>query len=490
MGAYNPNLNYFLARLQGVSTNYFRLEPQSSGSAAITANKIIRFSLPSNCLLNTRSIAFHFNADANAVATRGGRLPPDISSLIDRVELSSGGVQIAQGMNGYGTFVQMKKAVVCDKCDPTLGHPELVRATSYVDGFGDSGTSGLTTGENESYASSAGQTPFCINNWEGFLGSVQPAICDTSLLSDLQLTFYLADNAVCPSVKGAELPNGQLQTAGNDINVAHASGQSSYQIKDFHLTCETLGLADSIYDQMIESRIAEVGYIELPFKTYYSFTDVHNGTTRFTCATQSLDRVWATFRDNTFNTTASGAVRVKGFKTKGAAVSTVAGLATYATPVDIGMPAYDVGGVLNTNAEKYKSFYFNFAEVPTTSMIPSYQFSFNSSMLPQFRASAEQMLAITRNSIPTNDLATGKYVTPVWSLDQYKNNYFVFCVRLNLPQAEELREISGLDSRGISLNSFLSTTGISTATAQSVFIVCETTSSLRIGLGRSIEVIA
>ena len=100
------------------------------------------------------------------------------------------------------------------------------------------------------------------------------------------------------------------------------------------------------------------------------------------------------------------------------------------------------------------------------------------------------MLEITRNSIPTNDIATGKYTKPVWNLDQYKNNYFVFCVRLNLPHAEELREISGLDSRGISLNSFLSTTGISTATAQSVFIVCETTSSLRIGLGRSIEVIA
>jgi len=121
MGAYNPNLNYFLARLQGVSTNYFRLEPQSSGSASITANKIIRFSLPSNCLLNTRSLSFHFNADTLGISgnDRGGRLPNDISSLIDRVELSSGGVQIAQGMNGYGTFVQMKKAVVCDKCDPT-----------------------------------------------------------------------------------------------------------------------------------------------------------------------------------------------------------------------------------------------------------------------------------------------------------------------------------------------------------------------------------
>jgi len=481
MGAYNPNLNYFLARLQGVSTNYFRLEPQSSGSAAVTANKIIRFSLPSNCLLNTRGISFHFNADANSIASRGGRLPPDVSSLIERVELSSGGVQISQGMNGYNTFVHMKKGVVADKCDMTLGHPEMVRVTSYVDGFGDSGTSTLAITENESYATSNGNIPFAINNWEGFLGSVQPSILDTSLLSDLTLTLYLADNSVCPSVAGIILPD----SSGTFVDAA--SGQCAYQIRDFHLVVETLGLADSVYDNMIESRIAEVGYIEMPFKTYYSFTDVHNGNTRFTCATQSLDRVWASFRDNTFNTAVKGAVVVQGYKKKGAFLSpTSAGSVT----TDVGMPQYDIGGVLNTNSEKYKSFYFNFAEVLATAGVPAtYQFSFNSSLLPQFRASAEQMLAITRNSVPTNDQVTGKYLEPVITLDQYKKNYFTFCVRLNLPQAEELREISGLDSRGISLNSFLSTTGVITSTAQSVFIVCETTSSLRIGLGRAIEVI-
>lgn len=490
MGAYNPNLNYFLARLQGVSTNYFRLESQSSGSAAITANKIIRFSLPSNCLLNTRSLSFHFGADANATASRGGRLPNDISSLIDRVELSSGGVQIAQGMNGYNTFMQMKKSVVTDKCDMALGHPEIVRATSYVDGGGSwaagSSIASLTTVLNENYRTDAGQTPFCINNWEGFLGSVQPSIIDTSLLSDLTLTLYLADNSVCPSVAGVALSG----TGSSDIVDANGTGQCSYQIKDFHLVVETLGLADSIYDQMIESRISEVGYIELPFKSYYSFSDVHTGNTRFTVATQSLDRVWAAFRPNDYNTAIAGATSVAGYKKVGAYVSTVAGGASYATPIDVGMPSYDVGGVLGTNSEKYKSYFFNFAEALLAAGTPAtYQFSFNSSMLPQFRASAEQMLSITRNSIPTMDLNSGKYVAPVITLDQYKKNHFVMCVRLNLPMAEELREISGLDSRGISLNSYLSTTGLITSTAQNVFIVCETTSCLRIGLGRSIEVI-
>ena len=487
MGAYNPNLNYFLARLQGVSTNYFKLEPQSSGSSAVTANKIIRFSLPSNCLLNTRGISFHFNADANLVATRGGRIAPDVSSFIDRVELSSGGVQIAQGMNGYGTFVAMKRGIVCDKCDPTLGHPELVRVTSYVDGFGDAGTSALATGENESYLADGGQVPFAITNWEGFLGSVQPSIIDTSLLSDLTLTLYLAGNEVCSSSAGVLLGG----NASDNITTAHGTGQASYQIKDFHLIVETLGLADSVYDNMIESRIAEVGYIELPFKSYTSFSDVHNGTTRFTNSSQSLDRVYATFRASGFDVGPKGAVAVQGYKKSGAFLSLTTAGATYTqiATTDVGMPQYDLGGVLNTNSEKYKTAFFNFAQAQASASVPAtYQFSFNSSMLPQFKASAEQMLAITRNSVPTIDTATGKYPVPVLTLDQYKKNYFVMCVRLCLPQADELREISGLDSRGISLNSFLSTSGFTNGS--NIFIVCESTSSLRIGLGRSIEVIA
>ena len=481
--SYNPNLSYFLSRLQGLSTNYFRLEPQSSGSSAVTANKIIRFSLPSNCLLNTRSLSFHFNADCALTASAGGRLPADIASLIDRVELSSGGVQIAQGCNGYNRLVNMKKCLTVDKCDVTLGHPEVVRSVSYVDGFGDAGTSTLTSTENESYSTAGGITQFAIHDWEGFLGSVQPSIIDTSLLSDLTLTIYLAGNEVCSSSAGIALD----ATGASDIT-DDGTLTAGYQIRDFHLTCETIGLADSVYDMMIEKRISDVGFIELPFKSYYSFQDTHSGTTRFTVATQSLDRVWATFLRSGADTQ-SAPIRVKGYKKVGAYVSTVAGGATYATPVDVGMPEYDVGGVLGTNAEKYKGKYFTFTESRASASVPpTYQFNFNGSMMPQFRAQAEQMLAIARNSVPTYEMAEDFPLPNPVTLDQYKNNYFVMCVRLNLPNSEENREISGADTRGISLNAYLQSTGFTSGLP--VFIVCETTATLRIGAGRAIEVIS
>ena len=75
--SYSPNLSYFLDRLSGFSTNIFRLETNGADSA--TANKIIRFSLPSNALLNMRSFALHFNAQTDATG-KGARLPAKIDT--------------------------------------------------------------------------------------------------------------------------------------------------------------------------------------------------------------------------------------------------------------------------------------------------------------------------------------------------------------------------------------------------------------------------
>ena len=488
--SYNPSLSYFLSRLQGVSTNYFRLEPQSSGSSAVTANKIIRFSLPSNCLLNTRGISFNFNADANALASCGGRLPSDISSLIDRVELSSGGVQIAQGANGYGLIVAMKRYLNCDKCDPALGHPEIVRQTSYVDGYGNyaDGTPpagiSLATTKNENYRNDGGQVQFAIHDWEGFLGSVQPAIIDTSLLSDLTLTLYLADNSVCSSSAGIALPG----TATTGFDLVNTTAQCQYQIKDFHMIVETLGMADSVYDMMIEKRISQVGYIELPFKSYYTFNDTHSGTTRFTVATQSLDRVYVGMRNSTYADLAPP-VKVAGHKNKGAFTGLTLNAVT-TDGSDIGLVTYDAGGNLFVrDGEKYRGNYFTFTEsLASAGTQATYQFNFNGSFIPQFKASAEQMLTVSRNSIPTMDMGMGKFPLSIMSLDQYKRNFFVQCVRLCLPQAEENREICGADTRGISLNAYFTTTGFTAS--KNIFIVCECSSSLRIGAGRAIEVIA
>ena len=110
--SYSPSLTYFLDRLQGFSTNIFRLETQNNDTA--TANKILRFSLPSNALLNMRSFALHFNA-TTAGTTAGARLTRKIDTLIERVEVTAGGVQLSQGLNYYNVLRHAKDALLGSK---------------------------------------------------------------------------------------------------------------------------------------------------------------------------------------------------------------------------------------------------------------------------------------------------------------------------------------------------------------------------------------
>jgi hypothetical protein len=449
--AYNPNLSYFMSRLQGVSQNYFRLESQNS--AVASANKIIRFALPSNCLLNTKSLAFMFNATV-AGTNSAGRLPADISCLIDRVELSSGGIQISQGYNGFGVFKKAKDAL-CGEIPDQLNHPEIVRATSYVDG------SAIATTANEVYSDANGQTQFCIKNWEGFLGSVAPSIIDTSLLSDCVLTLYLAGDEVLTS------SSTDVDTIANFVLPQNPLKNATWSMSNFHLVVETIGMADSVLDEMVARRISDVGYIEMPFKTYYTFSDTHNGNTRFSLSTQSLDRVWVIWRDNAYETQGPPKV-VAGHKTV------------------LGETGEYDEGVLGTDSEKYIGKFFNYVERPDGGAKPLYQLNFNGSFVPQFKATAEQMLEITKNSLPTLD--EKKRNKPVMSLDQYKKNHFVQCVRLNLPESEEINQLSGIDTRGIALNAYLSTSGLTAGAG--VMIVCEATSTARIGEGRAMEIIS
>ena len=274
--SYSPQLVYFLDRMSGFSTNIFKLMP--SGSDSSGPNSISRITLPSNALLNTRSFKLHFLASTVAASSVGGRLPADISTLIERVEISAGGVQLSQGTNFYNTLVNAKTALMGSRCDSVTGHSELVRANKFD---GESIASGA--GIDETYSGTG--TPHVIDKWEGFLGTCEPKILDASILPDLVVSIYWASNSVLASAK-------QNTTSALFVAAPDAGAAAVYEIKNIHASIETIGLADSVYDNMVASMIASEGFIEIPFKQYFSFSNTHTGSSRFTVATQSLDRIW------------------------------------------------------------------------------------------------------------------------------------------------------------------------------------------------------
>lgn len=470
----NANLQFALTRVQGVSANCFLLEANNSSSAAPTG--ITRFSLPENTLWNTRETVLHFNATTSG---SGARLPAKIDSLVSSYRLSAGGVQLSSGNNLYNVMRHAKDALTKNHTESVLGHSEMVRQKSYVDGSVIAGTAA------EVYTAN-GARRFAIKHWDGILGTLDPSIIDTSLFPSLTLEIQWAPNSVLSTVAGVTLSGTKsaadaVLTTNYDLDGA---GSCSYAIDSMLLSINVIGLASSFYDEMVQSRLASVGFLELPFKNYFVTENTHTGSTRFSVATQSLDRIIVCQRATGFDTQKAPVVAT-GHIVAGAFTSAIPITATNGTAsavvVDVGVPQFDSGGVYSTRTEKYIPEFFNFKETLSGGTAARYQFQIQGTLIPQAEVGTEEMYAISCNAMQ------GYHLEDKMTLQQYRDNYMVQAIRLNLPDSEYSRELSGLDTRGITMDGVYKATGLATTT--NVVVLCECTSTIRLGNARSLEIV-
>ncbi len=472
-----PNVSYFMSRLQGVSTSHFKIFPQNSGSQS--ANKIIRFELPSNTLLNLRSCRMLFNVTTTSTsAVAQARLPNDTRSFVDRMAIYMGGVLVQNSFSNYNTLVHAKKALGADRCsDLTLTHPEICRTTSYHTGIAFDAGATAVEARHESYDSLANQ--LAITDWESFLGSAEPGIIDTGLFPQITIEITLADNVILPQcVWAATTPLALATTATTGGIAAVGAGTASYTMDNITMQVEVLGMASSVLDEVVAQRISQVGYLSIPFKNYFSFSSSHSATSRFNVNSASWDRLWVAWRDANGGTV-SGAVPVSGYKLAGAFAGATSGAST--TTVAIGVPQYDSGGSLDTNKEKYVARAFNFVEpLLAGQTVSNYQLQINSANYPAYKLTVPEAYTLTMNSIDVYDK------TRVMSLDQYRDNYFVQCYRFCLPESDYSRLSSGIDTRNTSSVCAIVTENVTNSTP--CFIFAEVTSELRVA-NRAIEVI-
>ena len=232
-------------------------------------------------------------------------------------------------------------------------------------------------------------------------------------------------------------------------------------------------------DEVVQQRISQVGYLSIPFKNYFSFSSTHSTTSRFNINSASWDKLWVCWRASAGASAAAPQV-VAGHKIAGSFVSTASG--SYTGGFDVGKCTYDLGGVYNTNSERYVARCFNFEEVnaaPTTTPT-TFQLQINSANYPAYKLTIPEVYALTMNSIDIYDK------NRMMSLDQYRKNFFCQCYRFDLPESSYSRVASGLDTRSSSAQCALVTEGITAATT--CFMFCEVTSELRVA-NRSIELI-
>ena len=464
MASYPPALSYFARRVLGCTTNVFKIQPNGI-SDGIGPGQIITFELPTNALVDMKSISMMFGA-----ATSGGtnvRLPNNLHGLIDRYSIECGGLTIAQGYSLYNVVRAAKKCLTTSLCK-SESHSVAREHENIPRKYSDVSDAAVTTAE--SYVDN---DYFCLRDFIGFLGESGPQVLDCSLLPNMVLKVFLAPNTVLTNSAGLDL-HGHASTGFEKLG----AGTGTYTLNRVHLNVTVYGVMDGQYDRMVESKIVQEGFLEVPFKSYQTFHDgAHSGSSRFNLGCQSLDKLYAVWRDGGY--ASQGPPKLLPGMKREAAIDNAWVAATNGGAVNadfgtqVGRPLFEAPGF---NGEKWVAQQFWF---PRPSGLVSSQFNINGTLYPQFAASPGDWQAISADAVENAENGIKAYS---W----WDKAMHVYCVRLNLPESDKLRMISGLDTRSINLAGQFNSTGASTVP---LTLVAEYTSCLRIGSGLQLSLV-
>lgn len=269
-------------------------------------------------------------------------------------------------------------------------------------------------------------TPFSIANWLGLL-QCDPSVVDMSALGDLRLYLRLAPNNVLVTHSSAGVPVG------------------AYTISNVYFTVDVIQ-TDPTYKQILAQKMQSAP-LEIYFPDYRSFTSGlvnKNQSMRFSVSSQSVDDIYATFLPATYND-----------------VSTTTAFANSGT-----------------------SRYFN----KDGSNVTSSQFQLNSQFYPSFKPDSQAiMFQLTNEAFGTSTDTLGGCDPLLNSLSAYTNFFWVHHLRLNHPDSDNNRVLSGMDSRGTTANYFWNTEASSGTGFAWVFV--KSSATLRVGAYRQIEYI-
>jgi len=436
------SLAYALQKISGYSTNYFRLETTNQDTA--TNNSTITLNLPTNAIINLKSLAMHCEARANEtnITIPGGTdflrtmLPNGIEKLISRVECTAGGIQIQSGFNGYSTV-----STVLDNLQTTLN-----KEISYQRVLQNQEIEVTDLDYYKTFR------PFIIQEFRSFIGESEPSYLDTSLLPQIQLRFYLHGPEVLGAVQNSLGLGNSLTDAGQQALISNGR----FTLQKLYFTIETITFSNGVYDSAVDAKLKRDGFLEIPFKNYYSFTSSHDGmnkSTRFSLSSQSIDEIYAVQRLGDYQTKSKGLIQID-----------------------------------NKIGPTFIPSYFDFK----SGRLGSGQFNVNNLYIPNYRSDA--LGYFNSMCVAKADQYMTKCGCKVNSFEDWVNHYFTFMIRMNMPSDMGVRSMSGLDSRGINTQMYLETSeGTNTTeekiTNNEVFVFCACTSVLRVGMGRMIELI-
>lgn len=464
--SYPSALTYNLRTLSGVSSASFRIPCQTTN--AVSPNGQIRMSLPTNSIVDARKCKFVFCVETTGT---GNVRIPEVIALIQRYQVSAGGVPISQGCANAHVLKQALKIVhPHDEGDMVDHHPEIFRYRSAVLGQDLSG--GLETYRVGTEAKD--NATFFELSLGMFFDSCEPRMLSTDLLPQIEVELFLNSANVLISAEGTQLAG--KPAPANQTFTEDGAKDASFTISQYSLIAPCYALNDDSYSAMLDAMIQANDYLPIGFKEYYNYSDTFTGTFQGSNGSSCLNRLIGVFRNADDVDAQGGAVYVQGYKS---GVADVGGV-----PVQLQSSVH--------HGEKYVSKSLNFqapmTTLPTTpntgytAGFPNMVWRVNSVSLPNFNVPLPQFYGITKNAFDVDE-------TMAKSMIEYLNNRFVIAINLALP-TNNVREKSGLNMRGSSSTIRLETP-ITTnlKTTHNLQVYMEATSELRIGAGKQLSVI-
>jgi hypothetical protein len=490
---YPRNLAYAVSKMSGYHRNTFRIESTTAQTAS--AGRIITVNLPENAVIDLHSFRWVIN-DAVTSFTQdtsiaAGSAPwwvkaylPQGNLLISRLEVLVNGVQITQGMTEYNTaFKLLQNARI---------NTTKQQSINYALQNGNFGAATSTTATFNS--TTVGQDiQMIISDWLGFLEAPSTRFIDTGLLGMITIRITLADNnvlspAYCTGAVGATVPatasfdptvgppptttTGVIGAQGN-VTQSGVAQLMTYSLNNFYFTIDAISINDGAYDALVRAKLSREGFLSINFDEYYSFMQdsntANNVNVRFAVSSQSINKIYGTIRNTQYTSR--------------------------------GIPATAaISGAFNTEA--FFPSFFRFKSYANDNNL-KWNFSINNVYHPQYLASELEglnQLIMCENKAGFDKDKLGNLIS---TFGEYRNNKFMVGIRLNHPIDGEVRNAftSGFDSRGTNaqllwqvqnINGLSETINANAASAvtYNCYILVNTTNTLRVGLGRSVELIA
>jgi len=441
------NLSYSLKQLNGFSKQNIKVLSDRMGSSA-TAGDIIKFRLPPNSLVDTRTLAIFFDLTATTNGTVAGveaHFPRYSSSIIQQlnVYVNNSLVSTINDYNLlYSTVADMsfggenasKRAL--ENFDPSIV-PVNANGANYFINL--KRTTQTATGSDTTRA-------FCINNFLGILNQNSTNVWDTADLGDVIVEIRLAPG----SILFGSAPSGAA---------AAFTGSCSYTINNIRMTMSRISFNSSEYYELKAAKLLESGLM-IAFQDFYNVrgtltTKAGNISWNYNVNANSLDYILATGQRSDFNnndylilTTAS-----TGGTDANYADTNTAFIASMGRNLSFN-EAMGVGPVVASSARADGDFFNNSKYFQRKfSWFKTGQWTINSVCVDAYPKSPEEVFTESLIALGMKHLDTGSSIHPgCLNLQSFLKYYFCHILSLQNISGDSQYWRSGLNGNAASIN--------------------------------------